>query len=463
MNFPRIVIAGVSSSSGKTTISSGLTAALAQRGHKVAAYKCGPDYIDPGYLTLASNNPCHNLDSWMLSKDAMTEVFFHGLKNRDIALVEGVMGLYDGYGGERPGGSTAEIARLLSAPVILLVNISHMAESAAAIVLGYKNLDPRINIAGVILNQAGSTRHYEICRKAIEKYASTPVIGYLLRNKDLVIPERHLGLKTTSEGGELETFIQNLATRIENTIDIDRILEIARNAPPLPEKPLPCLFPETPACPVTRIAVAKDEAFSFYYQANLDMLSDWGAELCYFSPVHDTCLPPDIGGIYIGGGFPEIMAAELSANQPMKDTLTKAAADGMPIYAECGGLMYLSEAIEDFDSTKYLMLGLLPGISVMQKKLHRLGYTRAAVQNDNILSAKGTELRGHIFHWSKLPSPQTKPAYTLLEPAEFVGQNEGFIIGGSTNVLASYLHLHFGTNPDLAKNFIRISKDFCTI
>ncbi|MGE0902470.1 MULTISPECIES: cobyrinate a,c-diamide synthase [Dehalococcoides] len=463
MNFPRIVIAGISSSSGKTTISSGITAALTKRGHKVAAYKCGPDYIDPGYLTLAANNPCHNLDSWMLGKDAMTEVFFHGLKDREIALVEGVMGLYDGYSGERPGGSTAEIARLLSAPVILLLNISHMAESAAAIVLGYKNLDPRINIAGVILNQAGSLRHYEICRKAIEKYTSTPVVGYLLRNKELAIPERHLGLKTTSEGGELASFIQNLAAHIESTIDIDRILEIARNAPPLPEKPCPYLFPETPTRPVTRIAIARDEAFSFYYQANLDMLSYWGAELCYFSPVHDTCLPENIGGIYIGGGFPEIMASELSANQAMKDALTKAAEGGMPIYAECGGLMYLSEAIEDFDNNKYLMLGLLPGVSVMQKKLHRLGYTRAAVQNDNILSGKGTELRGHIFHWSKLPSPQTKPAYTLLEPAEYAGQNEGFIIGSSTNVLASYLHLHFGTNPDLAKNFIRVSKGFYAI
>ncbi|MDY6911906.1 MAG: cobyrinate a,c-diamide synthase, partial [Chloroflexota bacterium] len=445
--------AGTNSGVGKTTITTGLIAALRKRGLRVQPFKCGPDYIDPTYHSLAAGLPCRNLDSWMLSKDSMVELFTHAAARADIAVVEGVMGLYDGRNGLESAGSTAEIAVWLDAPVILIIDVAKMSGSAAAIALGYRRLDPEVNLAGVILNNVGSPSHLRWATEAVEERAGISVVGHLPKNAEIKLPERHLGLVPTVERGELSDFIEKLREQIELTVDVAAILRLAEQAGPVSQPLESKLFPKEPIPKRVKIAVARDEAFSFYYEDNLDLLTAWGAEIVFISPLHDRGLPPDIAGIYIGGGFPEVYAADLATNAEFKQSLVKAAEAGMPIYAECGGLMYLSEGIIDFYGNRHAMVGLVPGWARMQKKLARMGYAVAEVLQDSILSQKGTNLRGHVFHWSKMPEPTDRAAYRLLEPSE---QTEGFVIGPESNVLASYLHLHFGSELSLAKRFIEV-------
>jgi cobyrinic acid a,c-diamide synthase len=452
MQIPRLVLGGVSSGVGKTTITAGLVAALKGRNLSVQPFKCGPDYIDPGFLALAAGLPCHNLDSWMLTPEAMVELFLHSSRQRDIAIVEGVMGLYDGRDGPQGVGSTAEIAKWLRAPVVLLIDAGKMSQSAAALVLGYRQLDPTVNIVGVIANKVGSPNHLRLITEAVEKRADLPLLGYLPNKTNLVLPERHLGLVPSAERPEPDDFLAQLVRQIEETVDIDRLLELARASVPLKLPGASRLFPKGKPARRTKIAVARDEAFNFYYQHNLDLLAAWGAELKFFSPLRDSSLPAGVKGAYIGGGFPEIFAAELAVNTALKDNLARLANDGRPIYAECGGLMYLSQGIIDFEERRFPMVGLVPGWSKMQKKRQRLGYTTAEAVQDSIIATSGQKLRGHVFHWSNLPEPATgQAAYRILEPA---AQLEGFIAGPKANVLASYLHLHFGSEPSLARRFI---------
>ena len=451
MNIPRLVIGGTQSGSGKTTVATGLTIALKERGFKVQPFKCGPDYIDPGYLTLAAGRPCHNLDSWMLPAEAMVELFLHSTKNSDFAVIEGVMGLYDGRSGEGSSGSTAEIARRLGSPVILLLDVAKMSASAAAIVLGFRRLDPALNIIGVILNQVGSPSHLRSVTEPVEKSAGVPVLGYLPKEAKISLPERHLGLVPTAETAELAKFLGFLREQIESTIDVSRIIELAKEARPVPPPEQLILFPEKRVPNRASIAVARDEAFNFYYQHNLDLLSARGARIKYFSPLRDSCLPPGTQGVYIGGGFPEMYAAQLSENSLMKKDLNRAAADGIPIYAECGGLMYLSQGIADCEGNKHKMVGLVPGWAEMQGRRTRIGYAEAEVLRDGILARRGQRLRGHLFHWSKLPLPDDKAAYRILGLKE---QPEGFIGGPKAHILASFLHLHFGSEPKLAERFV---------
>ncbi len=452
MKIPRLVLGGTSSGVGKTTITAGLIAALKERGHRVQPFKCGPDYIDPGYLALAAGVPCHNLDSWMLSPEAMIELFIHSARDGDMAIVEGVMGLYDGRNGLGSIGSTAEIAKWLSAPVILVVNVAGMSESAAAIALGYRQLDRAVDIAGVILNQVASPSHLRLVTEAIEKRAAVPVVGYLPQKAKLSLPERHLGLVPTAESEELNKFLERLRRQIEATIDVARIIQLAEGAQAMPPPKERRLFPKKREPVLAAIAVARDEAFNFYYQHNLDLLESWGAEIKYFSPLNDRRLPPDVQGVYIGGGFPEVYAAELSANTEMKNELTRAISSGMPCYAECGGLMYISQGIIDFNGNRFAMAGLLSGWAEMQKRRQRLGYAVAEVARDSILARRGQRLRGHLFHWSRRPGPvRDQAAYRILEPKE---QLEGFVTGPDSNILASYLHLHFGSEPSLARRFV---------
>jgi cobyrinic acid a,c-diamide synthase len=307
-------------------------------------------------------------------------------------------------------------------------------------------------VSGIILNQVGSPSHLRSAKSAIEDRCGVPVIGYLPRAANLTLPERHLGLVPVAERGDENGFLDELGDLIEEHIDLEALLELARRAPdyPLPAKPI--LFPEKRLPPRCRIAVARDEAFNFYYQANIELLKVWGAEIAYFSPVADQSLPPGTNGVYIGGGFPEVFLGELQNNVPMKQSLKDAVAGGLPVYAECGGLMYLSQGIADFQGRRFEMVGLLPGYCEMQGKLQRLGYTTAQALRPTPLTEKGQSVRGHLFHWSRLDAPDEKAAaYRIIEPKE---QLEGFVLGPKDNLLASYLHLHFGSDPRLAKRFI---------
>ena len=289
MNIPRFVIAGTSSGVGKTTIATGLTYALHRRGLRVQPFKCGPDYIDPGYLGLAAGLPCHNLDSWMLPENNLKELFAYFNRNKDVALTEGVMGLFDGHRKPGGGGSTAKIAKIVDAPVILVLNVAKMSESAAAMALGYCTYDPGVKVSGVILNQVGSPTHLRSAQSAIEDRCGVPVIGYLPKASNLTLPERHLGLVPAAERGEEAGFLDKLGDLIEDHIDLDLLLDLARKAPDFPLPAEPVLFPENPMPHRCRIAVARDEAFNFYYEANIELLKAWGAEMINFSPVR---IPP---------------------------------------------------------------------------------------------------------------------------------------------------------------------------
>lgn len=450
--IPRVVIAGVQSGVGKTTVATGLMAALAKKGYRVQGFKVGPDYIDPGYHTVATGNISRNLDSWMLTAPAIRELFFRAAKDADIAVIEGVMGLYDGAGAGWQAGSTAQVAKYLRAPVILVVNAKGMARSAAAMVLGYKQFDPEVYFGGVIFNNVGGEKHFRILKEAVEGAVGLKALGYLEKNAALKTPERHLGLVPTAEKSALASYLDRLAGALESSVNLEEILAVARSAPPL-DCPGDSIFPDGQKKEV-KIAVARDAAFNFYYQDALDLLAEHGAELVYFSPLRDRTLPEGVHGIYIGGGFPEMFLEPLAANRTMIAGIVSAHRRGMPVYAECGGLMYLSEGIVDFSGNYYPLAGLVPGRACMQEKLAALGYMTAEVLTDNILARKGDILRGHQFRWSVLADvpPDACYAYKLAgaDGAPALTE-EGFVRG---NLLASYLHLHFAAHPQLARNFV---------
>ncbi|MBM3132107.1 MAG: cobyrinate a,c-diamide synthase, partial [Chloroflexi bacterium] len=352
--------------------------------------------------------------------------------------------LFDGFSGRDDAGSTAEVAKLVNAPVILIIDAGSMARSAAAIALGYARFDPILSLKGYVVNNIASQRHFEWVKEAIEQSTSIPVVGYLPRDASLKMPERHLGLVPTPEMASTR-FIEPLAERIEKTIDVNRLAEIARSAGPLPQVKARFIAPGAVGA---NIAIARDEAFSFYYQDNLDLLESFGASLLPFSPLHDGTLPEGAQGIYLGGGFPEMYAGVLSSNRSMIESVRRAALQGMPLYGECGGLMYLSEGIIDFEGRRYPMVGLVPGWSVMRNKLARMGYVELEFRHDTILGSKGTRLRGHEFHWSEMETKTSSAAYQILHPEP---RSEGYAHG---NIMASYVHLHFGTEPGLARAFV---------
>ncbi len=448
-----IVIAGTTSGVGKTTLATGLMGALGQQGLKVQPFKAGPDYIDPTYHTWATGEPSRNLDTWLLSRDAIAELFNRATAGKDIAVIEGVMGLYDGRSSTNEEGSTAELAKLLGAPVLLVVDSRKGARSMAAMVAGYRNFDTSLNLGGVILNGIGSDGHLELCREAIEHYTGVPVLGYLPRRENLSLPERHLGLIPTVEGPSNQEFLKLLVAQCRATLNIPQILNLSgQAAPPQSE---PALFPPAEKPAVTRIAVARDRAFSFYYQDSLDLLQSWGAELVPFSPLQDTDLPPDISGVYIGGGFPELYAAELAGNRSIRQAIKTAAGRGIPLYAECGGLMYLGESLGDLDGNEYSMVGIIPVSSQIDRPRLSLGYRTVEALSDGPILHRGEIVRGHEFHWSVLKN-KTKgdSAYRVLEKG---GYNEGF---QKANLLASYIHLHLGSWPPMAPRFVENCRRF---
>ena len=445
-----VVIAGVRSGVGKTTITTGIMGALVRRGLSVQPFKSGPDYIDPSYHRMACGVPSRNLDTWLLPHKAVLELFNKAADGTDIAIIEGVMGLFDGHSNLSEEGSTAELSKLLQAPVILIADAAKVARSVAAEVLGFQHFDPDANIAGVILNGIGSPRHLEFCAPPIEATTGLPVLGYMPRRDDLKLPERHLGLIPTVEGVIAEDWLERLIDQIEETIDIDGLIAIAKTASA--PSCVPELFPDEPLPKRASIAVAMDKAFNFYYQDSLDMLEAWGAEIKFFSPLEDESLPDGVGGVYIGGGFPEVFAAELAKNDSMKRSIARAHRDGVPIYAECGGLMYLGRELIDLEGVRHDMAGLIPLSSSMSNSRLSLGYREIEALADGPLMKKGQRTRGHEFHWSvqtELPQKE-RAAYAVTNQD---GRPEGIRHG---SIWASYVHVHLGSDPSLARRFIDV-------
>lgn len=452
MRAPRLVIAGTHSGVGKTTVAVGLMAALAHRGFPVAPFKVGPDYLDPGFHAAACGRPSGTLDSWMLGEHGVRESFARGMASAGseggappIAVIEGMMGLHDGADANTDRGSTAEIARLLQAPVVLILDASALARSAGAVALGYRSFDERVPVAGVIANRVAGEGHAAYLRPAIEEIAGLPFLGWLPTESDLSFPERHLGLVGTGEQSDLADRIGRWRALVEERLDVDRLLELAASAPPLPE------VAQTPmgnSAGRVRIAVARDEAFQFYYPDNLALLEAAGAELIPFSPLRDTALPDSVGGVYLGGGYPELHASQLAGNNAMRRAIREAAGRGLPIYAECGGFMLLCEALVDVDGRLHPMVGLVPGRCVMERSLHAIGYREAVGAGDNLLGPAGTVIRGHEFHHSRFEGelPSGSEAFHVGD------RPVGFARG---SLLASYVHLHFGSNPGAAEHFVR--------
>ncbi|GAA2698091.1 cobyrinate a,c-diamide synthase [Aeromicrobium ponti] len=449
----RLVIAGTGSGVGKTTLTIGLMSALKSRGLEVQGFKCGPDYIDPSYHTAVTGRPARNLDSWMLSEETVKDIYVRGSKGADISIIEGVMGFFDGKNPRTNAGSTAEISMITESPVILVVNCASMARSAAAIVKGFQLLAEGPNIVGVIANKVGSEGHFKIVKTAIEQECSIPVIGYLQRELDIEIPERHLGLIPSIERGELQPFFQQLGELAEKTIDIDEIIKLSK-AKALQGNSA-SLFEKENSEKSVRIAVAKDAAFNFYYPENLEMLEAAGAELIYFSPLAGEVLPANVDGLYIGGGFPEEFAHSLSVNTEVKNSIKEAVESGLPTLAECGGYMYLTEAITTTEQREYSMVGIIPGKVKMQSKLAALGYREITGEHSNFLLAENIQARGHEFHYSTFETNETgNQAYSSKGMR---GQKkEGYM---KYNLVAGYTHIHFASCPELVHNWIAKCKE----
>ena len=448
----RFVLAGTGSGVGKTTITIGIMRALMVRGFSVQGFKCGPDYIDPSYHTAVTNRPSRNIDSWMLSHEVVQTIVSRASKDADVSIVEGVMGLYDGKSPLTDTGSTAEISLITKSPVILIVNAASVARSVAAIVKGFQVLNKDIQIVGVIANQLGSKGHFDIVKAAIEQECGVPVIGYLLKGAVEPLPSRHLGLVPAIERGELDHYFDALARKVEETVDLDQLLAITK-AEELPEASP--IF-EKKKMDEVHLAVARDAAFNFYYEENLELLEAAGAVLHYFSPLANEAVPEEAQGLYIGGGFPEEFAEQLASNTAANDSIRHAIQNGLPTLAECGGFMYCTEAIVTRSGKRVPMLGLIQGEVVMQDKLAALGYREITGTTGNFLIGKEEEAKGHEFHYSTFEGTHASPAY--FTKSRFRTQAEGYLHG---NLVAGYTHFHFASNPKLIENWIEACKEGC--
>jgi cobyrinic acid a,c-diamide synthase len=448
----RLMIAGTQSGVGKTTITVGLISALRKRGLTVQPFKVGPDYIDPTYHTLAAGRACRNLDTWMVPPDRVKSLFARAATTADLAIIEGVMGLHDGAGYEDDSGSPAELAKLLGIPVVLVLDAAKAARSVAAFALGFKHFDKDVPIAGFIINRVAGEHHGQGVAAAVEKATGLPVLGWLPRLSDLHVPERHLGLIPTVEPGTWLEFARAAGEAVCKYLNLDRLLTLTCSDSIEDQQAVPFLMVGSAQCsPV--IAVARDEAFHFIYEDNLDLLCEAGAKVVYFSPLDDDRLPVGTAGIILAGGFPEIFAERLSANRAMHAALRLAHQRGLPLYAECGGLMYLVQELVDAQGVKHEMVGLLPGRCVMGQRV-MLGYRIVRASGDSWFLKDGETVRGHEFHyslWERRPG-DLPPAYLLL-PRSGHGEPlpEGARVG---NLWASYVHVHFAAMPALATRFV---------
>ncbi|MGI0007974.1 MAG: cobyrinate a,c-diamide synthase [Nitrosotalea sp.] len=442
MNIPRIVVAGATSGVGKTSITTAIIHGLKKKGYSVQPFKVGPDFIDPSYLSSVSGNTAHNLDSWMMGKNGVLENFVQN-SQKDVSIIEGVMGYYDGFSGKSSFASTYDIANITKSNVILVLDASKAARSIAATALGFKHFEKNSRICGIILNKIGSKKHEMLCRDALHK-VGLPILGVIPRNPDLSLESRHLGLIPVREQQSLDKKIKSIAKSLSGFIEIDKIIKITKNGPSLPK-----VLVKKNEKIQTRIAVALDESFNFYYQDNLDELRRLGAELVFFSPISDKKMP-FCDGIYIGGGFPEVKGELLEKNKTMKRLVKKYAEDGLPIYAECGGLMYLTKSIR-YQSGKYAMVGLFDAVTVMEKRL-KLNYTSAKIRKSPF-SLQSRNVKGHEFHYSELDSlsKDSKFAYDMSIGIGIKDKKDGLTVH---NTLASYMHVHFAGSP-IAASFVK--------
>lgn len=456
------IVAAPASGSGKTSVTLGLARAARLRGLRVQCFKVGPDFLDPTYLACASGKAALNLDSWMSGTEYVIQCYTKACPENDLVLIEGVMGLFDGARPDSLDGSTAAIAQLLNIPVLLVVPAQGMALSIAALVQGMHTFAPGVNVGGVIANFVGSAKHGELLQAALSAYGQPPLLGALVKGALPPLPSRHLGLHSADEVADLDAHLDALAQVLENSLDLNKLFaEGLQQAPPADlaasrsaePNPAPCLVPNPAPKPSVRIGVASDAAFRFVYPDNLQALRNAGAELVFFSPLQDSALPENLQGLYLPGGYPELHAAELAANAPMLTAMREAIGAGLAVYAECGGLLYMSQGIENLDGGNHDFLGILPVRARMLSKRKALGYCEVTTRKDTCLGPEGTVLRGHEFHYSELvdnvPDNWLRAYQTKHRTAS---GEEGYTQG---RILASYVHLHFAARPEVAQHMVQ--------
>jgi cobyrinic acid a,c-diamide synthase len=442
-------IAGTDSGVGKTVITLALIRAFVERGFNVQPFKCGPDYIDSEFHSKAANNNSYNLDTWMMGAEQVKKTFKRKIQNVDMGIVEGVMGLFDGAKTDSLEGSTASVADLLDIPIILVVNAKNIAQSIAAVVKGYHTLYPNIKIAGIIANNVGSEGHKNILCDALKKHHLPPLIGAIPKNKAFELSERHLGLTPDLETGKTDEWYSNIAKVIENSIDLNLLLKISQIEKPEFKKPVKHKFHSK-----LKLGIADDESFHFYYKDNLDLLEDNGFELVTFSPLHDIKLPGDLNAVYFGGGFPEMFAENLSSNKTMINSIKDFAENNGVIFAECGGYMYLVKDFVNSEKEVFPMCNILDGTGKMTNKLQNFGYKEIVLDKNCLFGKDGTTFKGHEFHWSTIELKQSNLNLFLTKRIkEEKWKETGQIY---KNVFASYIHLHFLSNPEIVKNMKKI-------
>ena len=451
------IIAGTHSGCGKTSVSLGLMTSLARKGVSVQPFKCGPDFIDPGHHALACTRngkpvPSHNLDGWMLSANTNLDIFNRYAGSCDVAVVEGVMGLFDGISGTEDEGSTGQMSKTLGLPVILVVDARSMARSAAAVVSGYVHFDENVNIAGVIFNRVGSDSHAELLVEAMSLVPGIPVLGCLKRDESIATPSRHLGLVTADAGDPDMDRYQRLADWVESGLDLEALLGI------IPETEVVPPFELVPQIGKVTIGLARDNAFCFYYEENLRLLREAGARLVEFSPMDDSHLPSDLDGLFFGGGYPELYAFDLGQNTRMRREIREFCKSGRPVYAECGGFMYLMNDIVT-GRGRYAMSGIFPVRAEMNEKFRALGYREITTKADTLLGPVAMSARGHEFHYSSIKEdldPEIMPGlYSMTGRKGVIDKPEGFQLG---NTFGSYVHLHFGSQPEIARSLVAACK-----
>ncbi len=453
LNYPRLVISAPQRSSGKTTISLGIVKSFFNKGLRVQTFKKGPDYIDPMWLSNASSKPCYNLDTYLMGEGNVISLFQKRFLGNDIAIIEGNMGLHDGldlYG----SGSTAHLSKLLKSPVILVINCKGMNRGIAPLIMGYEHFDRDVLFKGVILNQVRGSRHESKLREAIKYYCGVEVLGAIPSKSDIEMTERHMGLVPVDENPQLVNKLNNFQKMAENYIDIQRLIEIANTATHLEKISSPVDIPQTKSH--IKIGIARDRVFNFYYQNNIEALIQEGAELIPFNTLYDPKLP-EMNGLYIGGGFPEVFLKELERNESLRMDIHKHIEKGLPVYAECGGLMYLSRSI-NWQGNKASMVGSLPCDIIQSNKPKGLGYITLSLSNNNHWLKMENEMRAHEFHYSEIINldQNIQFAYNIKRGTGIDGNVDGILY---KNVFASYAHLHAISSPQWAKSFVQFLKD----
>ena len=437
------MMAGERSGVGKSTITVGILLALKARGLAAQPFKVGPDFLDPMHHSILMDRKSRNLDTWMFP-GAVKELFVRNSRGADVAVIEGVMGLYDGFDGVSEEGSTAHLAKTLDAPVVLVLDAQASVRSLGAVALGFQEYDRKVNVAGVIFNNVAGERHLQMLESSLRGVES---LGGLLTVEKASLSSRHLGLVPAEENFSPAPY-DEIRRMVEERIDIDRLLEIARTAGPV-EAVGSDLFPDKKE--IATIGVAKDAAFNFYYEDNLDILRSHGARIEYFSPMSGVL--PDVDGLYLGGGYPEVFALGLASSVGVREKIRRLSDDGMAIYAECGGMMYACRTLRTLDGRDHAMTGIFDARVEMTGKLQALGYVEAKVVRDCVLSNRGSTARGHVFHYSHVAETnETEFAYDLDQQKGISGSMDGFVRG---NTMATYTHLHFGSCPGFADSFVR--------